>query len=263
MINFDYLESNSDDFREIFSRAKPFEHLVVDEFCDSEKLCASVKLIQDPHISRDNKSRDFVFAKNKYEKARFEEISKDFAELRGDLISPRFAEWLSGITGQTIFIDPDFHGGGLHQGGAGSFLDMHADFNYHPKNPTWFRNVNILLYLNDGWKSDHGGMLKLQNGRSATDALVYEIDPLFNRAVIMFTREHTLHGYEPINFPVGTFRRSVAAYGYTLESKPDSARTTIWHPKTGGILKKFLGKNMPLLVKIKTKFLGSSTSKNK
>ena len=39
------------------------------------------------------------------------------------------------------------------------------------------------------------------------------IEPIFNRAVIMFTRDFTLHGYDSINFPEGTFRNSIAAYG--------------------------------------------------
>ena len=58
-----------------------------------------------------------------------------------------------------MFIDADFYGGGIHQGKAGSFLDMHADFNYHPLKEHWFRNLNLLLYLNKDWKKEYAGEL--------------------------------------------------------------------------------------------------------
>jgi hypothetical protein len=139
------------------------------------------------------------FVKNKFEKSDFDLICLELAEFKRGLLSERFSTWISAITNQEIFIDPDFHGGGIHQGGQGSFLDMHADFNYHPQNRSWFRTVNILLYLNKDWKSDYAGQLKLVDGRKENGE-PYLIEPIFNRAVIMFTRDYTLHGYDPINF---------------------------------------------------------------
>jgi hypothetical protein len=50
----------------------------------------------------------------------------------------------------------------------------------------------------------------------------------------MYTREHTLHGYDSINFP-----------------------------DKGSSLKKFLGTKTPYLVKFKTFLFDSGTSKNK
>jgi hypothetical protein len=157
-------------------------------------------------------------------------------------------------------MDKEFHGGGLHQGGIGSYLDMHTDFNYHPVHKNWFRNLNILLYLNKDWKQEYGGRLKL---RHSVTGKMREIEPTFNRCVIMFTRDYTLHGYEPINFPLGEYRRSIAAYAYTEIETPVSAHSTTWYPENSNSIKQFIGKQWPHLVKIKNSVFGSATTKNK
>jgi Rps23 Pro-64 3,4-dihydroxylase Tpa1-like proline 4-hydroxylase len=262
MIDFEYLENDLSSMTRRFSKAKPFEHIVIDDFCNHERLKSAVEALAEPEASGVTKSRDYIFAKNKYEKAEFDQISDGFAELKEDLLSRRFSVWLSELTGEEIFVDPDFHGGGLHQGGKGSFLDMHADFNFHPLHPNWFRNVNVLLYLNAGWVPSYGGELKLIDGREP-DGEAYKISPIFNRAVVMFTREYTLHGYEPIAFPEGTYRRSIAAYGYSDAVQAGEVRTTVWYPDRGGPLKRLLGRHMPKLVKIKSAILGSGTRRNR
>ncbi|KZW98853.1 hypothetical protein JL49_20900 [Pseudoalteromonas luteoviolacea] len=262
MIYFEQLESNIESLSEQFLSAAPFEHLVIDNFCNEEKLRSALKAIPDPVDANVNRSRDFIFAKNKFEKADFDQLDDNLATVKGELLSERFAKLVSDIAKQDIFIDPSFHGGGLHQGGAGSFLNMHADFNYHPLNKSWFRNINILLYLNDNWQQSYGGELKLIN-KHDPQRKEYLIEPKFNRAVIMFTREHTLHGYDPIQFPEGMYRRSIAAYGYTKQAEEGIVRTTVWYPEDGGKVKKLLGKYMPHLIRFKSAILGSKTGNNK
>lgn len=264
IIRFDRLEADLGQMSKEFKNNQPYEHIYIDDFCDSIALRQAVLAIPDPSVSNVNKSRDFIFAKNKYEKAEFAGIHIGFQQLYEDLMSDRFCSFLNALTGEDVFVDPAFHGGGLHQGGMDSFLNMHVDFNYHPNHCHWFRNLNILLYLNQNWKESYGGELKLIDGRSE-DRKLYKIEPLFNRAVIMFTRNYTLHGYDRINFPLGQYRRSIAAYAYSQVAKPKSSevRTTTWFPEDAGLIKTFLGKNMPYLVKIKRKLLGSSTNRNK
>lgn len=261
MIDIESLEQNIEQHKKIFLEAKPFEHLVIDNFCHPMKIEKALSTIPDAVDVGHNKSKDYVFAKNKFEKSEFNLLGPELAELKKDLLSSRFSAWLSEITMQEIFIDPKFHGGGLHQGGEGSFLDMHADFNYHPENLSWFRNVNILLYLNKNWIPEYRGELKLLDGRKK-DSTPHLVEPIFNRAVIMFTREHTLHGYDKINFPANTYRTSIAAYGYTETGKKGNLRTTVWMPDNSNFAKRFLGKLMPTLVKLKTSIFGSGTKKN-
>lgn len=262
MINFEYLEKNVFDLRKSFLNAEPFEHILIDNFCDEVALRDAVKHIPLPEDAGINKSRDFIFAKNKFEKSDFNLISPGLAELKNELLSERFEKWISEVTGEKIFIDSDFHGGGLHQGGIGSYLNMHVDFNFHPLHKGWFRNINLLLYLNDGWQDSYGGELKLVDGRKKTGK-VYQIKPIFNRAVLMFTRDYTMHGYDEISFPEGEYRRSIAVYGYTEMEQNEEVRTTVWYPESGGVFKRILGKNMPRIIRLKSKLLGSGTQKNK
>ena len=120
----------------------------------------------------------------------FKDLSPEFGQLHAELMSERFQKILQRITGQPVFVDPDFHGGGIHQGGEGSYLDMHADFNTHPLHTDWFRNLNILLYLNKDWQPAYKGQLKLRHRDRPETTL--EVEPRFNRCVIMFTRDFTL-----------------------------------------------------------------------
>jgi hypothetical protein len=264
MIDFEKWEQQKDALAQSFATAKPFEMVILDGLCDQQKLSQMYDQIPDPSEGGIGKSRDYMFAKNKYEKSSFKDISPLFQELYDDLTSERFANLLKTIVAQDVFLDPAFHGGGIHQGGPGSFLDMHVDFNFHPINRTWFRNLNVLLYLNRDWKPEHKGELKLRH-RDHPDDPVTEVAPLFNRCVIMFTRDYTIHGYDAINFPEGKYRRSIAAYAYSLKDPKEvgKERTTVWYPDQGGATKKTIGKHWPTLVRIKNALFGSATAKNK
>jgi Rps23 Pro-64 3,4-dihydroxylase Tpa1-like proline 4-hydroxylase len=210
------------------------------------------------------KSNDYIFAKNKFESPRIENFGEHGAALRDFLLSPAFAAALSAVYGKPLFVDPDFVGGGLHRGGEGSYLDMHTDFNLHPRNKTWVRELNLLLYLNKGWQPAHGGCLDLRHGDSGQTAAV---QPLFNRMVIMLTKDFTFHGYKPIAFPAGTFRTSIAAYAYSLAASAEEVAhlrtTTSWAPGQDTPVRALIAKATPGLVSIKQRFFGSATARKK
>jgi hypothetical protein len=261
MILFDRLEQRLDELGAAFRQAQPFPHVIVDGFADAERLAAAVAAIPDPALAGIRKSRDYVFARNKFEKSNFRELSPEFAELYGELGGERFRAILRRISGEDVFVDPEYFGGGIHQGGAGSFLDLHADFNFHPLHADWFRNLNILLYLNAGWQREHAGELRLRHRDTGAE---HRVEPLFNRCVVMLTRAHTLHGYDPIRFPAGSYRRSLAAYGYSLATdRSGRPRSTTWYPDHGGIVKRWVGRAWPTLVKLKNLLFGSATAKNR
>lgn len=112
MINFQYLSANREYLRLNFLLAKPFSHLVIDNFCEEEKL---LRLYEDMPVI-ETKSRDYVFAANKFEKSGIEKISPLFKELYDDLTSPQFEAFLRFISNENVFVDKAFHGGGIHQG---------------------------------------------------------------------------------------------------------------------------------------------------
>jgi Rps23 Pro-64 3,4-dihydroxylase Tpa1-like proline 4-hydroxylase len=197
MINFEQLEAKKEQLRNDFLNAKPFPHIAIDHFCDEEEI--NQLLAEIPEVQ--TRAADYAFSKNKYEKSKIKGISPRFEAFYNDITSQRFQDLIKYITNEDVFIDADLYGGGIHQGREGSFLDMHADFNYHPLKPTWFRNLNLLLYLNKDWKPEYGGNLKLEDSRTRVKT---EVEVPFNRLAIMHCRGYTLHGYDPISFPVGT-----------------------------------------------------------
>jgi hypothetical protein len=256
MINFSYLEANREQLRLDYLLAKPFPHLVIDNFCETEKL---LQLLDEmPDIQ--TKSRDYVFAANKFERSKFRDLSPLYNELYEDLVSERFAGFLKFVSHEEVFVDKAFHGGGIHQGKKGSFLDMHIDFNYHPLHRNWYRTMNLLLYLNKDWKTEYGGELKLEDLRTGEKK---SIGIPFNRMVIQHTRKYTLHGYGHTNFPEGRYRTSIASYAYTIHRHQiEKPRTTDWHVGDDQYLKRFLAWIYDPAVKIKNKLFGSSTAKH-
>ena len=257
MIKFDFLEANKEKFRTEYLAAQPFPHLILDGICEEEKL---EKLYgQIPEL--DNKSRDYMFANNKFEKSNYKVIGPLFEELYNDLQSERMNKFLTFIAAEDIFVDPKNHGGGLHQGKKNSFLDMHADFNYHPVHQMWFRNLNLLLYLNKDWKPEYGGQLKLEDARSGK---IKVVDVPFNRLVIQQTRTWTLHGYDMTNFPEKIYRTSIATYAYTEHKLHiEKPRSTDWKPKDdASVGKKLAAKYLDSAIKLKHKLFGSGTAKN-
>lgn len=256
MILFDELSKNKEKYRLEFLLGSPFPNLIIDNFCDPEKVDRLYAEI--PEIN--TKSRDYVFAANKFEKSRFKDLSPLFEELYNDLTSVEFTDFLKYITNQELFVDKTYHGGGIHQGKKKSFLDMHLDFNYHPLHSDWYRYLNILFYLNKDWKEEHGGHLKLQDLRTGKQK---DIAVPFNRLVIQLTNNYTLHGYNTTNFPDGAYRTSIATYAYMIhQHQIEKPRTTDWHVGDGHAVKQFLAWVYGPAVKIKNKLFGSSTAKN-
>ena len=134
--------------------------------------------------------------------------------------SPEFLEALSGLAGTpNLYPDPGLNGGGWHIHKPGGKLNIHLDYNLHPKLGLQ-RKLNILVYMNSNWQDSWGGRLGLwehnaEEGRPG--ALVKEIVPVFNRAVIFDTTCNSWHGLpEPVLSPEGECRQSLAAYFLTI-----------------------------------------------
>lgn len=141
-----------------------------------------------------------------------------------------FLQELTGIRG--LIPDPYFMGGGVHRVGNGGHLDIHADFNHH-KFMGLERRLNILIYLNKGWKKEYGGSFEIWN--TDMTAKVAGFVPEFNRMCCFNTSSTSWHGNpETVNHPEGEPRLSIALYYYTATW--DSTRkehTTLFKPRPG------------------------------
>ena len=222
---------------EEYSAGDPFPMVVIDGFL--EESFADQMLAEFPAIEGMAKTKDGIFG-DKREEADFAKAGPACKAYYDYLLSDEFAEIVSTVTGRKLFIDPAFHGGGFHQGGDGSHLDTHVDFNVHPRHSQWLRVLNILLYMNKDWQPEYDGALLVRaDPRDEPRAVA----PLFNRGVFMFTGENTFHGYRKMSLPPGVTRKSIAGYAYELIPEGSiKARTTSWSPEDGGIVKKSIAR---------------------
>ena len=234
-INFAVLDEQLENLSQEFESKVPFSHVVVDNFISDYGLeCLKPRTLMENKFALERSSDFFLFASEKYENPKIEEISHAFSQLKEELLSQEFQNILRAITKRDVFVDPSFTGGGLHQGAKGSFLEMHSDFSHHPENKRWLRELNILIYLNSDWKEDWGGCLDLLNSETGVTG---SIAPVLSRAVIMLTKKHTVHGYKKINFPKNLKRTSIAAYAYSIDTnKKTNYRSTHGNLATRRIL---------------------------
>lgn len=195
-----------------YAGARPFPHVVFDNFFDPTLLDRVLGEFPRPGTiewQRFDNAREIKLASRA--ESSFGPVTR---LLLYHLNSYTFLEFVSRVTGIADLIsDPCFDGGGLHQIVRGGKLAVHADFNKHPRYGL-DRRLNVLIYLNKGWREDYGGALELWN-REMTGCEA-KIFPLFNRLVIFGTTDFTYHGHpEPLQCPPELTRKSLALYYFT------------------------------------------------
>jgi len=210
-----------------YAAARPFPHVVIDNFLPDEALTALLEEFPRPG------QIDWLTFDNPAEKKLATRAESQMGAWTRFLLyqfnSSIFIDFLERLTGIGQLIpDPHFWGGGLHQIERGGFLKIHADFTRHPVLPL-DRRLNLLLYLNENWEEEYGGHLELWD-REMSGREVH-ILPLYNRCVIFSTTAFSFHGHpEPVNCPAGQTRKSLALYYFT------NGRPAEEHPVDHGTL---------------------------
>lgn len=195
-----------------YTNAKPFPHVVFDNFFDPALLDLVLSEFPKPgeiRWQRFDNEREIKLAS-----ASESSFGPTTRLLLYHLNSITFLEFLSSVTGIANLIpDPCFDGGGLHQIVRGGKLAIHADFNKHPRYGL-DRRLNLLLYLNKDWREEYGGHLELWNrDMSRSEA---KILPVFNRCMVFGTTDFTYHGHpDPLQCPAGVTRKSLALYYFS------------------------------------------------
>ena len=191
-----------------FANAKPFPYVVIDNFLNED---AANKLLEE-HTSVVDWNHYNHFNERKMATAQFEDFGPHTQEIVSKLQSESFLKYLSNLTGiSDLLPDPNLDGGGLHRIKSGGFLNIHADYQSHPTNTHWSRELNLLLYLNKDWHDEWNGNLELWNS-SMTESVV-SVKPIFNRCVIFRTSSDSFHGHPvPLACPEDQYRKSLALY---------------------------------------------------
>jgi len=202
----------ADSARASYLNAKPFPHIIVDNFFDPAVLDLVLEEFPKPgEISwqQFDNAREIKLAS-----AAESSFGAATRLLLYHLNSITFLDFLSSVTGiENLIPDPRFDGGGLHQIVPGGKLAIHADFNKHPRYGL-DRRLNLLLYLNKDWKEEYRGQLELWN-REMTECGA-KILPVFNRVMIFGTTDFTYHGHpDPLECPEGMTRKSLALYYFS------------------------------------------------
>jgi hypothetical protein len=197
--------------------AKPFPNFCIDNFLDPT---FAKEVIEDyPSFERMRQAGREFKAVNERGKIQLTDSSKfapAVARLNEALAAPEFLSLLSYVTDiPNMLADPELDGGGIHQTGARGHLDVHVDFNYI-ENRQLHRRLNLLIYLNEGWKPEWGGEIELWD--QDVKVCHHRLSPIFNRCVVFETSEISFHGVTAVKCPPNVVRRSFAVYYYTREA---------------------------------------------
>ena len=141
------------------------------------------------------------------------------------LNSPDFIDYITEITNiKHLYPDIGLHGAGWHIHEKGGKLNIHLDYNIHPKLELQ-RKLNIIIYLTENWDISWGGNLEFwshDKKNNKPKEKIKTIDNIFNRAVIFDTTQNSWHGFpQPLTCPKNVYRKSIAMY-YLCEPKKNS-----------------------------------------
>jgi len=223
-IDFESLKERQHEIKNDFQTKKPFKYVVFDDFFKPQ--AAEIIYQNYPEIEKGMwDGTTYINQKNKFKKSNFEPgslMQRAFDELNSSV----FLHWLEQVTGiqESLIADEELFGGGLHQSVNGAFLNVHVDFNMHPKT-NYHRRLNVLIYMNKDWKDEYEGHLELWDFSDNSKSQLGKIAPTFNRCVIFETNEISYHGHpKPLQTPPNISRKSLAVYYFT-KTRPGSEVT--------------------------------------
>jgi hypothetical protein len=196
---------------ERFRGAKPFHHIVIDDFFLPEiarQLAAEVPTADSAVWREYNNQIEVKRVCNHWD--RFPATTYCVMTF---LHSAPFVQQLSVLSGASLTADMGLNGAGWHSHSRGGKLNCHLDYSIHPKLGKE-RKLNLIVYLTPDWQPEWRGALGLWEGDdTGPSGLASQVDCLFNRAVIFDTTQCSWHGLpDPIQCPAGATRNSIATY---------------------------------------------------
>jgi hypothetical protein len=201
---------------------QPFPYIVADGLWNT----ADLRLV--PYQFRglgDVRNDTGVQVKHRSTWASVDDVPESAQRMVSILNGARLLRILSRLTCiPNLIPDPYFAGGGLNESKRGGQLAIHVD-GTHSDAMKLHRRVNVIVYLNEGWKDEWGGHLELwSDAHKEPYACVKKIAPLFNRTVIFPTNDYSWHGHpKPLACPEDVSRKSLILYYYTA-TRPTTER---------------------------------------
>jgi hypothetical protein len=226
----------SDQYHHDFQSNKPFKHVVIDNFLDTEDAKTINVYLDSTPIPFRAYEKGITGGLHKREyKPDLNDAA--LAKMFYKFSCPAFLSFLEGVTGiDGLVPDPYFDGGGIHETLKSGGLGIHTDFLGHSRlNLT--RVINLIVYITEDWNASWGGDLELYDDPNMV--AVAKVETKFNRAVIFKTDENSWHGLPtPINPPEGISRRSIALYYFVNNGSQSPDRSTVYYPSAVGFTDK-------------------------
>jgi hypothetical protein len=227
MINKKFFEFQNE-LRLQFLNAKPFKHLVIDDFLDEDLICGMIS--EFPAPKKEEMINEFFKPSLKHTVTNIREIGPSYKALDNLVSSEDFIKFMENITGiEHLIFDPLYFGGGTHNNLSGQGMDPHVDFNFlniHNIGKV-HRRINAIVYLNQEWSEEWGGNLDLHlNPYDPERDQIIRVIPKKNRLILFETNEISWHGFMPVSscVPPGVTRKSFALYMYTKERPANEVR---------------------------------------
>lgn len=205
-----------DILRAEYHTAEPFHHVVIDDFW----LPEIAEQLHDEFPDYNDKIYWAAHYNNALENKKtgnhWDKFPKTTYAAFNFLGTDWFQDKVRFITAnKDVSMDFGLHGGGWHAHVNGGNLNIHLDYNIHPKLGLQ-RKLNIIIYLTKVWDPAYGGGLELWSHNEETKQpkeCVKKIDLKFNRAVLFDTTQNSWHGLPlPLSCPDDMVRKSLAAY---------------------------------------------------
>ena len=199
----------------------PFKHCIISNFF---KDSFYEKIIQDYPECPDNMWHQYSNPLEvKFALDDFNQFSSNLKNVFFSLSHPsiiNFFENLFDIRKMTY--DKFCNGGGLHIYPTNGRLNIHLDYEKHPILQNMQRRLNIIIYINQFWKTEWNGDTQLWS-KDLKECCVSSY-PQRNTALVFETTEESWHGLpNKIKCPDNIFRKSIAYY---YISELDSASLT-------------------------------------
>ena len=192
-----------------YINSKPFNYICIDNFLNKDYIDKIYDNYPDNYSEwyKYNNPLEVKYATDKINNLN-KPIKNLFYYLSSNIILNKFKQ-LTNI--YNLESDPYLHGAGLHCHPRYGRLNMHLDYEKHPKLENKERRINIIFFLNKNWKKEWNGDNQFWD--KTMENCIVKTYPKYNRALIFQTNDISWHGLpEKIMCPKNVYRKSIAYY---------------------------------------------------
>lgn len=180
-----------------FWTAKPFPHLIIDDFLPSDKFNKlSKELVDHFHIRKSQQKFNTSIEKNK-ETFSNDQLGAETLGLISEVTKQEFLDKLSFLTSiyhvTPLTSQENYIYKFLHKMTDGGFLGSHVDHSYINKNDGHVHYLNCIYYAHDLWDTNNWGGETLMYD-SLGFKVKNKIAPKPNRLLIFLHSAHSWHG---------------------------------------------------------------------